>query len=279
MTIAVLLRAIDDPELAHGVTGTTFRLDDPSLAALALAMSLQAHLPGASLSGLAAGPPEWDAALRETLALGLEQLCRTWSPEFAEADAITTARAIASLVPSNTSLIVAGSAASDHGSGILPAAIAERLGWPLLADVAAIDAEPPGGRLVAQVRAGGGRRRRYCLTPPLVIAAVRQAPPPMYPPLARRIAARHAAIPCAAPGETAARTVTMVGTGPAWPRRRQLIQPSATANPAQRLRQLMSGGVGGGGQAATVDAARAAETLADWLVDHHFVVAPQEDAP
>ena len=280
MTITVLLRAIEDPDLAGGVTGTTLRLDDPSAAALSLAFALRAQAQATPIVGLAAGPPEWDPVLRETLAVGVDRVHRTWSPAMADADVIATARALAAHVPSGAMYVVAGSAASDHGSGILPAAIAECLGWPLLADVAAIEhrREMPGP--VALVRAGGGRRRRYRLTPPLVIAAVRQPPPPMYPPLARRLAARHATIPATEPGEEPVRTVTMVGAGPAWPRRRQLIQPSATANPAQRLRQLMSGGMGsGGGQSATLDAARAAEALAAWLTDHHFVAASQEDAP
>ncbi|GAB4336172.1 MAG: hypothetical protein Kow0010_23920 [Dehalococcoidia bacterium] len=281
MTIAVLLRAIEDPDLAGGVTGTTLRLDDPSVTALSLAFALRAHTSAAPIVGLAAGPSEWDPVLRETLALGVDRVLRAWSSSLADADAIATARTLARTVPVDSSYVVAGSASSDHGCGILPAAIAEYLGWPLLADVAAIErsADVPG--LVAQVRAGGGRRRRYRLTPPLVIAAVRQPPPPMYPPLARRLAARRATILSTEPGEEPARTVTMKGTGPAWPRRRQLIQPSATANPAQRLRQLMSGGVGGsgGGQSATLDGARAAETLATWLQDHNFVTVGQEDTP
>lgn len=279
MTIAVLLRAIDDPDLVHGVTGTTFRLDDPAATAVALALALRALEPEARITGLAVGPPEWTPVLREVLALGVDRVECVWSSSLADADAVATARVLAAALPPDTQYVIAGSTAGDHGSGIVPAAVAECLGWPLLTGVSTIAFEGSQRGLVAQVRAGGGRRRRYRLEPRVVVEAARQPPPPSYPPLARRLAARHAAIPCVEPAQDPARTVTMLSMGPAWPRRRQLIQPSATANPAQRLRQLMSGGMSGGGQGATIDAARAAESLTAWLIDHHFVANPQEDAP
>jgi len=187
MNVAVILRAIPDPDLARGVTGATVRLDDPSAAALALAMHVRALTPGATLTALAAGPEEWDIVLREALALDVDIVQRAWSAEMAGTDAVGTAKALAGLVPAGTQFVVSGSPATDHGSGILPAVLAELLGWPLLSDVAGIAKDEGSGEPLAQVRAGGGRRRVYRLTAPMVITAAKQPPPPLYPRLRKRL--------------------------------------------------------------------------------------------
>jgi electron transfer flavoprotein beta subunit len=257
MKVGVLLRVIVDPELAAGVERTTLRLDDPSLVAIGLALALRRQQPGTGLFGIAVGPPDWDHALQEALALGLDRVERAWSDAFESADLLATASAIADAVPGDTSLLLAGSAATDHGSGILPAAVAELLGWPLLTDVGTIDCQAD-GQMTATVRAGGGRQRSYRLPERAVLAAARMPAPPLYPRLARRFAARKSGVPERRPAinalvEGAARRIGPPEYGPARPLTRHLLQPSAAAKPADRLRQLMSGGMSNRG-AKTLDA-------------------------
>ncbi|MCL4231113.1 MAG: hypothetical protein KJ053_05995 [Dehalococcoidia bacterium] len=248
MNVVVLLRVIDDPELAAGVTGSTLRIDDPSLVALGMALDLVRRSPGARLTAVAAGPGEWDAALREAVALGADDVARAWSDEFAPLDIPASAAALAAAIPRDTSLVIAGGPAGDHGSGVLPGAVAEALTLPLLAEVTAIETGPDG--LVAQTRGDGGRRRRFALPARAVLVTARMPTPGLVPPLARRLAARKRPVAAILPGETgllsgASERTAILEYGPARPLTRHLLKPSASANPADRLRQLMSGGMSG----------------------------------
>lgn len=276
MNVTVLLRVIDDPELAAGVSGTTLRLDDSALVALGLALGLQQRRAGVHVSAVAVGPPAWDVALREALAVGIEQVTRGWSEALAGADVPATAAAVAAAMPPETDLVIAGTAASDHGSGVLPGAVSEALGWPLLAEVTAIEEGPEG--LLAQTRGDGGSRRRYALPEKAVLVAARMPAPSLFPPLARRLAARKAAVPEMEPpaGGLSAGSegrIALVDYGPARPLTRHLLKPSATANPADRLRQLMSGGMSGRG-GKTLDAGGGgglAKQLAEILVKEGYL--------
>lgn len=250
MNVTVLLRVIDDPELSAGVTGSTLRLDDSSLVALGLALDLARRLDGVDLAAAAAGPAGWDVALREALALGVARVMRTWDDDLTLPDIPATAAALATAIPGDADLVLAGGPASDHGSGVLPGAVAQVLGLPLLAEVTALESGPEG--LVAMTRGDGGRRRRFALPARAVLVAARMPAPGLFPPLARRLAARKQPIALVPPGEgglTAgtAERLAILDYGPARPLTRHLLKPSATANPADRLRQLMSGGMSGRG--------------------------------
>ncbi|GMV84559.1 MAG: hypothetical protein AMXMBFR80_04170 [Dehalococcoidia bacterium] len=265
MNAAVLLRAVVDEGLAGGVRGSTVALDAPSCDAIVLALGGRS-LAGGMLHGIAAGPPGWDPALRDALALGLDSVCRVWGEEAVEGDVLVHAEALAAALPAGVALVIGGSAASDHGSGLLPFAIAERLGWPAIENVTAMGSL--GGVAVVQVRARGGRRLT-CRLPEraVLVAAPGQRLP--YPAVARKLAARKAAIaefaPAAGPGRAARWRIE--GYGPARPVTRHLLRPSASANAGGRLRQLMSGGAGASsGASASLNAGEGiAVQLADLL--------------
>jgi len=272
MNSVVLLRAVDDAELAQGVWGDTCRLDEPSVVALSLALSLRRDA-GGQVQGVAMGPPEWDAALREARAMGVDAVTRAWGGELAEAGIGGTARVLAEAVPAGTDVVFAGGAASDHGSGVLAGALAEVLGWPLLQEVTAVEGGE--GYLVAQVRAGGGVRQTYRVPARVVLVAARMPAPAFYPRLATRLAARREAVAAreVAHPVSAGERFELVGYGPARPLTRQLLKPSAAAKPAERLRQLMSGGMGGRG-GKTLEAATEggiARQLADLLAKEGLI--------
>jgi electron transfer flavoprotein alpha/beta subunit len=272
MNVVALIRPVHDAALAGGVTGSTLRVDDPSLSAFSLACTLTALGEPGVLTALAVGPPEWDGALRDVLAMGAHAVLRAWSPAPADPEIAATAHAICDALPPAVDVIVSGAAATDHGSGALPAAVAALLDWPLLADVTAVESDPSG--LVAQVRASGGRRQVYRLQPPLVVIVAPQPAQPPYPPLARRLAAKRATVPvCQLQLSSWDPGLEPAGTGPAWPRRRHLIQPEASGRAGDRLRSLMSAGISSR-KSDTIDAAGAAGTLATWLIDGGFLATP-----
>jgi len=269
--IAVLLRAINDPELAAGVSGTTWRLDDASLVALATALTLRYPGP-ATVTGVAVGPGEWDAPLREALALGLDEVVRCWSPELAAGDIAAHGAALAAALPSDTVVVVAGGPASDSGSGVLPPLLAGLLDWPVAADVTSVRAA--GNVLLVQARAPGGRRLALSCSLPVVIACARQPAPPLLAPVARRLAARRRPVPEVrppAPAASAQASYRFAGYGPARPLTRRLLKPDATASSGTRLRQLMSGGAGGGAKKAALGGGDIATQVADFLAAEGFV--------
>jgi electron transfer flavoprotein alpha/beta subunit len=259
MSTVVLLRAVRDPELAGGIRGSSYRLDGPSEDAIALGLRLRAGA-GGSLHGIAMGPGEWDAALRDAVSLGLDRVSRLWSPSLAEGHMVSHARELASRVPAETRAIIAGGVATDHGSGLLPFALSELLGWPIIER--AIDAAMEESGAVALSRAPGGRRTTYRLPERVVLIAASGYRLP-YPTTARKLAARRAPIPECAPAAASGAIPSLVieGFGPARPVTRHLLRPSATGGAGGRLRQLMGGGAtaksparggpeSGGGEAA-----------------------------
>lgn len=252
MTAVVLVRAVVDPELASGVTGSDLRLDDASLDAISVALSYR-RASGEEVHAIASGPPEWEPALREAVALGVAGVRRAWAPALADADLLAQARALADLVGTDARLAIAGVAAGDHGSGLLPFALAEFLGWPALEG--AIDFDGHDGRTTVRTRAGGGRRLTFLLPEPAVVVAARGNAPP-YPTVARKLLARKAAIPASTPLDHPALQprLRLEGFGPARPVTRHLLRPSASANAGGRLRSLMAGGVASGGTAQTLQA-------------------------
>ena len=119
-----------------------------------------------------------------------------------------------------------------------------------------------------------GKKPLHCRTEAaIVVAAARMPAPAFYPRVADLIAARKTGIPCVsvdgpkrdAPG------IEVIGYGPAKPLTRHLLQPSAGANPAQRLKQLMSGGVTNRGAKAMGGAGdEMARKLVELLVSEGF---------
>ena len=271
MKTVVLLRARNDPELEHGVRESTMCLDEPSADALAVGLGHVAAA-GGELAGIAVGPPEWEPALRDAIAMGVAGVVRLWGPAVEEGGLVAAASAIAGEVRGSATIVIAGGPAPDHGSGILPFALAEFLDWAVIEDVVETGVE--GGRTVARVRRSGGRRQTLRLPPGAVLVAARGHVLP-YPAVARKLAARRALIPEHSPATgTAARPWQIEGYGPAMPVTRHLLRPSATASAGGRLRQLMAGGAtrqgkqapaaeGGGGMASQLADILAKQGLLD----------------
>lgn len=265
MSIIVLLRAVSDPELTGGIRGSSYRLDGPSEDAIALGLSLRACSP-APMRGVAIGPPEWDVPLRDAVSLGIDQVERLWGPSVTGGDIVAHARLLACNVSADARAVIAGGTATDHGSGLIPFALAELLNWPVIERT--IEAGIEGAALVVRSLAGGGRRTTYRMPGQAVLVAASGRALP-YPTVARKVAARRAAVPVVTPpaGNAAEPTFTFAGFGPARPVTRHLLRPSTASGAAGRLRHLMAGGASPSGAARgamTADASVATQ-LADLL--------------
>lgn len=264
MSIVVLLRAVSDPELAGGIRGSSYRLDAPSEDAIALGLSLRSCSP-APMRGVAIGPPEWEMPLRDAVSLGLDEVERLWGPSPAAGDIVAHARLLACAVSADARAVIAGGGATDHGSGLIPFALAELLGWPVIERT--IGAGIEGEDLVVRALAGGGRRTTYRMPAQAVLVAASGRVLP-YPTVARKLAARRAAVPVVTPpaAHAAEPAFTFEGFGPARPVTRHLLRPSTATGAGGRLRHLMAGGASQSPARGSMEAdAGVAAQLADLL--------------
>ncbi|RWZ68351.1 electron transfer flavoprotein subunit beta/FixA family protein [Labedella populi] len=82
------------------------------------------------------GPAAARTTLRDALLLGADRAVHVDDPALAGADALVTARVLAGLVRRvEPDLVLLGRESSDARMGVLPAMLAEMLGWPVLIGV------------------------------------------------------------------------------------------------------------------------------------------------
>nr|WP_237686711.1 electron transfer flavoprotein subunit beta/FixA family protein [Arthrobacter jiangjiafuii] len=82
---------------------------------------------------LCMGPEEAVKTLRKLLSLGADSAVLITDPELAGADMVQTARVLAAAVEkTGGDLLIAGNEATDGRGGMVPAMVAEILGWPVL---------------------------------------------------------------------------------------------------------------------------------------------------
>lgn len=147
----------------HPLTGRARRADQDARG-LEMALGLVERLPGSRINLLHAGPrsEENESALRGYLGMaagagtGLESLTLLEQPD--GADAIPAlAECLASAMPQ---LVITGARAErGEGSGLLPYALAEHLGWPLVNGLAAVEKVENGMATLLQALPRGQRRR------------------------------------------------------------------------------------------------------------------------
>lgn len=167
MRIAVLVKHVPDtiePRLGVGrpdLDGVP-RIANPfDLHAVEEALSIaERHGPGVETVAVTCGPPEAEGALREALAMGIGEALCVDVPELdlSGADVVSSAKALAAAVKrfAAVELVLCGQKSLDQQSGMLPAAVAELLGFGYIPDAAQLELAPPtlrATRLLADGRA------------------------------------------------------------------------------------------------------------------------------
>lgn len=136
MNIIVCIKQVPDTTeiKINPATGTLIREGVPSIinpddkAGLELALNLKDQF-GAHLTVITMGPPQADHALREALAMGMDQAIHLTDRKFAGADTLATSHALAGALRNlSFDLIITGRQAIDGDTAQVGPQIAEHLG-------------------------------------------------------------------------------------------------------------------------------------------------------
>jgi len=232
--------------------------DEAGALGLARALAAAAGPPGARVEALHAGSAAAAEPLGAALGLGAGRL---------EVLAIGAGddplpALVAALAADPPGLVLAGPAAeTGAGSGTLPYALAEVLGWPVVEAVTALAAAGDGGIEILRAEAGGRRRRLRLVLPALAIVRSGAAPVglPALGPMRRGAVAIRAA-PAAVANAAAAWELR-----PARRRPRRLEAAAAATRPTT-------------GVPGPATAEKAAGLILDYLRSEGLLAAPEPPA-
>jgi electron transfer flavoprotein beta subunit len=141
MRVAVLMKQVPDSWSEKNLDPKNDRLDrnaaervinEPDEYAIELAVQWQEVL-GVDTIAITMGPVQTTVALRRACAMGISQGLLLWDKDLEGADAHLTAKALAAAVDLlEVDIVLTGIQSTDAKMGVIPAMVAERLGWPAL---------------------------------------------------------------------------------------------------------------------------------------------------
>jgi electron transfer flavoprotein beta subunit len=129
------------------------------------------------------GPDRVKETLRSALAMGADRAIHLNDPAWAEADTLTTARALAAAIKQEgPALVLCGRQAIDDDMGAVAAQLAEILGWPCASWIME-EAVDDSGKTVRVARQTEGGLEVFDLPLPAVVSAQKGLNEPRYPTL------------------------------------------------------------------------------------------------
>ena len=163
--------------------------------AVETALTLVAHVGAGMVTAVTIGPPTASGALKKALQMGVDAGVHVSDEAIAGSDAPATSRVLAAAITrigadTPVDLVVCGMASTDSAMSVLPAMLAERLGWPqatLAHEVVLSDADESA---VTVKRDGETSTQTITAALPAVISVTDQANQPRYPSLKSIMAAR-----------------------------------------------------------------------------------------
>jgi electron transfer flavoprotein beta subunit len=186
MNIAVCVKQVIDTEATTRLDPASWRLDrsvtcilnpyDEYAVEEALRLK-EAH--GGEVAVVCMGPETADDAVRKALAMGADSALLVTDPTLAGSDAQGTAYVLAEALKSlEWDLVIFGVRSTDGETGCVPAAVAERLGLPLLSALAKVEVQ--GSTLTVHRETEQGYVAYDCPVP-AVLSVIKGINEPRYP--------------------------------------------------------------------------------------------------
>jgi electron transfer flavoprotein beta subunit len=138
---------------------------------------------GGKVTVLTVGPEQSREALKQAVAMGCDEAFLISDATFEGSDALATTYILAQAIKKvgEVDLLAFGRQAIDGDTGLVPAGVARRLGWPLLSYVAKIDEIDPGSKSIKVTRLLEQGRQSVSSRLPAVFTAVKEINEPRYP--------------------------------------------------------------------------------------------------
>jgi electron transfer flavoprotein beta subunit len=186
MNIAVCVKQVVDTEAEFKLDPSSWRLDRSVASVLnpydeyAVEEALRIkEAQGGEVTVVCMGPETATDAVRKALAMGADKAVLVSDPALAGSDVQGTAYALAEALKTvGADLVVFGVRSTDGETGCVPAAVAERLGLPLLSTLAKVEVE--GSKLLVNRETETGYVRLECPTP-AVISVIKGINEPLFP--------------------------------------------------------------------------------------------------
>lgn len=168
--------------------------------ALEEAVAIKSRFKGVRVTAISMGPPAAEKALRDALAMGVDDVVLLSHRAFGGADTIVTARTLAAAITKlgPADLILCGERATDGETGQVGPMVAMMLGLPVQTYVRKIELEENAVSIERIVEEGFERVR---VEGPLVITVVKDLNQPRLPTLRSKLLARKAEVPVWGPAE------------------------------------------------------------------------------
>jgi electron transfer flavoprotein beta subunit len=222
------------------------------LAAVALASSIRDRVGEGQVIALSIGPERADAVLRKSIALGADRGVRLDPPAAHSLDAGAVVALLAAAARHHAcALVVCGQQAADTLNGQTGIALSAALDWPIVSSVTDVVRVESGRTLVLRRRAEASRCHVVQVDVPAVLTCEPASAELDYPSLPSLMKSLAAVITLLTAADIGARTanlshrarLTTVGVSPPKPRPKKVFAPDSGASAAERIRQILSGGL------------------------------------
>lgn len=163
--------------------------------AIESALTLVAQAGAGAVTAITIGPPTASDALKKALQMGVDAGVHISDEAVAGSDAPATSRVLAAAITrigadTPVDLVVCGMASTDGAMSVLPAMLAERLGWPQATLAHEVELTGPDESAVTVKRDAETSTQTITATLPAVVSVTDQANQPRYPSLKSIMAAR-----------------------------------------------------------------------------------------
>ncbi|MGF3057178.1 electron transfer flavoprotein subunit beta/FixA family protein [Microbacterium sp. YY-01] len=188
MKIIVLVKEVPDTygdRLLNRETGLADRgaseavLDEITERALEAALTAAQNVPDSEVVALSMAPETATASIRRALAMGAASAIHIADEQLHGADLAVTARVLAAAITrSGADLVMAGNLSTDGTAGVLPAMLAELLGWNQATSLTELTVTADG---MSGTRATDYGAQSITATLPAVVSITEALPDPRFP--------------------------------------------------------------------------------------------------